>query len=137
MPEKGEKSRKNKKRKHETNYSFDFLIKNDPPTREDFLKNISKHLAKLRQLQGWTQDKLNHRLGSADALVSKWECGIKTPTGFNLYCWADALSERLTTMPKGTMKCVFYLSNGDKIIREFQENAEDCIKNNPDMKETQ
>jgi hypothetical protein len=42
-----------------------------------------------------TQD-LDHRLGNADRLVSKWECGIRTPTSFNLYCWAFALGMRLT-----------------------------------------
>lgn len=36
----------------------------------------------------------------ADRLVSHWECGVRTPTGFNLYCWADALQSRLIVIPK-------------------------------------
>lgn len=104
-------------KKTEKDYSFDFLIENDPPTRTDFLNNLSKHLATLRQMKGWTQDKLNYRLGIADRLMNKWECGDKTPSGFNLYCWADALGEQLITMPKDTVYCEFTLSDGEKVKR--------------------
>ena len=64
-------------------------------TRDDFLKGLVAQLIQLRLKRGLTQEELNHRLGVADRLVSKWECGVRTPTSFNLYCWADALDGKL------------------------------------------
>lgn len=60
-------------------------------TREDFLKDVVKQLVDARHAAGMTQEMLNDDLGVADRLVNKWECGIKSPSGFVLYCWADAL----------------------------------------------
>jgi transcriptional regulator with XRE-family HTH domain len=65
-------------------------------TREDFLEDVVKSLIDLRVKVNMTQDDINHKLGVADRLVSKWECGVRTPTSFHLYCWADALNGRLT-----------------------------------------
>ncbi|MDN5201499.1 helix-turn-helix transcriptional regulator [Fulvivirgaceae bacterium BMA10] len=64
-------------------------------TRDDFLKDAVKDLIHLRHEHKMTQEELNHRLGVADRLVNKWECGLRTPTSFNLYCWADALDAKL------------------------------------------
>lgn len=125
MQKEGEESRS--KNVYEP-YTFDFLDKNDPPTRADFLKTIAKELAHIRRTFGLTQDKLNYRLGIADRLLNKWECGDKTPSGFNLYCWADALNERLITAPKEVASATFILKDGSKIEREFIENAEDVTK---------
>ena len=47
-------------------------------------------IARRKEL-GLTQDDVNYKLGVADRLVSKWECGIRTPTSFNLLCWAQVL----------------------------------------------
>ncbi|MEP0264009.1 helix-turn-helix transcriptional regulator [Dokdonia sp.] len=44
-----------------------------------------------RKELGMTQEDVNHKLGVADRLVSKWECGMRTPTSFNLHCWAQVL----------------------------------------------
>ncbi len=65
-------------------------------TRNDFLKDVVTLLIARRIELGVTQDDLNHMLGVADRLVSKWECGIRTPTSFHLYCWADALESMIT-----------------------------------------
>ena len=65
-------------------------------TRTDFLKDVVLLLIARRLELGITQDELNHMLGVADRLVSKWECGIRTPTSFHLYCWADALESLIT-----------------------------------------
>lgn len=65
-------------------------------TRTDFLKEVVLLLIARRLELGITQDELNHKLGVADRLVSKWECGIRTPTSFHLYCWADALESMVT-----------------------------------------
>jgi transcriptional regulator with XRE-family HTH domain len=64
-------------------------------TRNDFLKDVVEELVRLRKQRKYTQEELNYRLGVADRLISKWECGLRTPTSFNLYCWADALDARL------------------------------------------
>ena len=64
--------------------------------RNDYLRDIVRKLVEQRQKLGLTQEELNARLGIADRLISKWECGIRSPTSFNLYCWAFALGMRLT-----------------------------------------
>ena len=63
--------------------------------RDDFLRDVVKELVRLRKQRKYTQEELNYRLGVADRLISKWECGLRTPTSFNLYCWADALDAKL------------------------------------------
>ena len=70
-----------------------------PKSRQDFLKDVVGDLVRLRHTRGMTQENLNHKIGVADRLVSKWECGIRTPTSFNLYCWADALDGKLKVVP--------------------------------------
>ena len=39
-------------------------------------------------------------LGVAKGLVSKWECGIRKPSGWLFCCWADALDMKITLTPK-------------------------------------
>lgn len=73
-------------------------------TRTDFLHEVVKQLIKQRQSLGLTQDDLNHMLGVADRLVSHWECGIRSPTAFHLYCWADALKSRLAIIANDNKK---------------------------------
>ncbi|MFL1013255.1 helix-turn-helix domain-containing protein [Flavisericum labens] len=67
--------------------------------RKDFLHDVVKQLINQRHLLGVTQDELNHALGVADRLVSHWECGVRSPTAFHLYCWADALNSKLVIVP--------------------------------------
>ena len=74
------------------------IIKNHD-IRRDFLKDVVNQLIKQRHCLDLTQEELNARLGIADRLLSKWECGIRTPTSFNLYCWAFALGLKLTVIP--------------------------------------
>ncbi len=74
------------------NIKFDYPFK----ARSDFLEDIVKLLIKRRLQLRMTQDELNHKLGVADRLVSKWKCGMRTPTSFHLYCWADALKSMMT-----------------------------------------
>ncbi len=69
--------------------------------RRDFLHDMVKQLVRQRHRLGITQDDLNHTLGVADRLVSHWECGVRSPTAFHLYCWADALKGRLVFIPDG------------------------------------
>lgn len=68
-------------------------------TRTDFLQDVVKQLVKQRHKLGITQDDLNHTLGVADRLVSHWECGVRSPTAFHLYCWTDALQGQMVFLP--------------------------------------
>ena len=67
--------------------------------RSDYLKDVVSVLVSQRHKVGITQEELNARLGVADRLVSKWESGMRSPTSFNLYCWAYALGMKLTVTP--------------------------------------
>lgn len=80
---------------------FKMTIKFDYPykTRSDYLETLVKALVRRRKQLGITQEELNHKLGMADRLVSKWEVGTRTPLTFHLYCWADALKSELTIIP--------------------------------------
>lgn len=60
-------------------------------TRDDFLKIVVCPMIARRKELGLTQDDVNYKLGVADRLVSKWECGVRSPTAFNLLCWAQVL----------------------------------------------
>ena len=64
-------------------------------TRHDFLTKVISQFVKRRKELGLTQDEVNFRIGVADASVSKWECGYRTPTFFNLICWAEVLQSEL------------------------------------------
>ena len=74
-------------------FNYDFK------TRDDFLKDIVKPMVKRRKNLQMTQEHLDFTLGVAHRLVSKWECGNRTPLSFHLYCWADALDGRIVFLP--------------------------------------
>ncbi|MEQ9297611.1 MAG: helix-turn-helix transcriptional regulator [Cyclobacteriaceae bacterium] len=61
-------------------------------TRQDFLKKMVIQLVRRRKQLGLTQEELNYKIGVADRLIGKWECGMRTPNSFNLLCWAEALN---------------------------------------------
>lgn len=75
------------------------IIIQNHDVRVDYLKDVVKELVKQRKNLNLTQEELNARLGIADRLLSKWECGLRTPTSFNLYCWALSLGLKLTVIP--------------------------------------
>ena len=81
--------------------------------RSDFLHDVVKELVRQRHRLGITQDDLNDILGVADRLVSHWECGVRSPTAFHLYCWADALKGQLVFVPNGidTHKLILQLQS--------------------------
>jgi len=79
-----------------SNMKFDYPYKE----RNDFLKEVVSQLIKRRKELGVTQNNLNYDLGVADYLVAKWENGLRTPTSFHLYCWADALLCDLVITPR-------------------------------------
>ncbi|WP_319480251.1 helix-turn-helix transcriptional regulator [uncultured Draconibacterium sp.] len=71
--------------------------------RSDYLKDVVSVLVSQRHKVGISQEELNARLGVSDRLVSKWECGMRSPTSFNLYCWAYALGMKLTVTADKTI----------------------------------
>ena len=62
-------------------------------------KVISQFVIKREQL-GLTQSNLDDILGVAKGLVSKWEVGIRKPSGFLFCCWAEALDCEIILKPK-------------------------------------
>ncbi len=66
-----------------------------PKTRDDFLEDVAMQLIQKRKELGFTQEQVDHIMGNSDRLCSKWECGMRTPTAFNLYCWVEALSGKI------------------------------------------
>lgn len=102
-------------------------------TRDDFLKGLVAQLIQLRLKRGLTQEELNHRLGVADRLVSKWECGVRTPTSFNLYCWADALDGELIIIeqpnrPAKTEEGKFGVLSNDTVQYYTPINDNGCLR---------
>ncbi len=71
-------------------------------TRDDFLKDVVIQLIFRRLELGISQEELNYKLGIADRLVNKWECGTRTPIAFHLYCWADALDGKIVFVPNNS-----------------------------------
>lgn len=84
--------------------------------REDFLKDVVGDLVALRKQRNLTQEDLNYKLGVADRLVSKWECGLRTPTSFNLYCWADALDAKLKVVANDNWKNIVPKPANENIV---------------------
>ena len=74
------------------------------PTRNDFLQDVVIQLVERRRALGLTQEHVDHIMGNSDRLCSKWECGTRTPTGFNLYCWATTLKCELKIKIKNEYK---------------------------------
>ncbi|MGB5943298.1 MAG: helix-turn-helix transcriptional regulator [Leeuwenhoekiella sp.] len=98
------------------NVKFGYIEK----AREDFLSEIVKPMVTRRKQLGLTQEDLDNKLGVADRLVSKWECGLRTPTSFHLYCWADALGGVICFVPRNQ----HYLSNAEKLPNAVNDNEE-------------
>lgn len=69
--------------------------------RTDFLSDLVRELINRRIQFAMTQEELNDHLGLSEGHLAKWETGRRTPTTFNLHCWADALGCRLTIAPLG------------------------------------
>lgn len=60
-----------------------------------FDQEIIKKLADRRYSLGKTQEYMNHKIGCADRLINKWECGTRLPSAFSLWCWVTSLGGRI------------------------------------------
>ncbi len=70
-----------------------------PKMRQDFLRSVVSQLARRRYELGLTGLALDHKIGCAENLVAKWECGMRTPSAINLMYWAEALGCKWILVP--------------------------------------
>jgi len=86
-----------KKTKNQDSKTYLF---NQPKTmRDDFLSEVVHQFITRRNELNLTQEDVDLRMGNADRQCSKWECGLRTPTSFNLLCWAEALEAKICLYP--------------------------------------
>lgn len=62
-----------------------------PPIQNKLYKNIVDAMVEARKNIGYTQAQVDFKIGCADGLVSKWECGDRIPSFFMLACWSEVL----------------------------------------------
>ena len=65
-----------------------------------FDNQVISQFVVARKNKGISQLEMDEILGVAKGLVSKWECGIRKPSGWLFCCWADALDMQITLTPK-------------------------------------
>ena len=68
---------------------------------EHFHNQVIPQFVSLRKKQNISQLEMDEILGVAKGLVSKWECGIRKPSGWLFCCWAEALGAEITLREKG------------------------------------
>ncbi len=56
-----------------------------------FFKKVIPQFVRQRRKLKLSQGSVDDILGCAKGLVSKWEVGIRKPSGFLFCCWADSL----------------------------------------------
>ena len=62
---------------------------------EQFHNQVIPQFVALRKALGISQLEMDEILGVAKGLVSKWECGIRKPSGWLFCCWAEALGAEI------------------------------------------
>ncbi|NQU56675.1 MAG: helix-turn-helix transcriptional regulator [Rhodospirillales bacterium] len=67
--------------------------------RHDLYADLIDDFVRRRRKLGLSQEAVNDRIGCADGLVGKWECGIRTPTPRSFAEWSRALGVRLELVP--------------------------------------
>ena len=65
-----------------------------------FYKEVIPQFVKRRNELGYTQSSLDYDMNIARGLISKWEVGIRKPSGFLFCCWAEALGCDLIIVTK-------------------------------------
>ena len=53
-----------------------------------------------RKKLGISQLEMDEIVGVAKGLVSKWDCGVRKPSGYLFCIWAEALGMTITLQPK-------------------------------------
>ena len=67
-----------------------------------FFDTVIPQFVERRKTLGLSQSRLDEMIGCARGLVSKWEVGIRKPSGFLFCCWANALECHIKIKPKET-----------------------------------
>lgn len=67
---------------------------------EHFHNQVIPQFVSLRKKRNISQLEMDDILGVAKGLVSKWECGIRKPSGWLFCCWAEALGAKITLEEK-------------------------------------
>lgn len=62
------------------------------PVEERYYAALIRQLVDARKRAGISQEDLSARIGVSDAMVAKWEAGMRLPTSYWLMCWAQALN---------------------------------------------
>lgn len=65
-----------------------------------FFDTVIPQFVEQRKKLGLSQSRLDEMIGCARGLVSKWEVGIRKPSGFLFCCWANALKCTLVLKEK-------------------------------------
>ena len=65
-----------------------------------FHEQLIPQFVDARKKLGISQLEMDEILGVAKGLVSKWEVGIRKPSGFLFCCWADSLKMKIKLVPK-------------------------------------
>ena len=65
-----------------------------------FHNQLIKQFVKRRYELGYTLAQMDDILGVAKGLVSKWEVGMRRPSGLLFCCWADSLGCELKLKEK-------------------------------------
>lgn len=60
--------------------------------RNMFMQEVISNLIERRKELRYTQADIDYMMGNSDGQCSKWECGMRSPTAFNLYCWSESLN---------------------------------------------
>jgi len=67
---------------------------------KNFYEQLIPQFVQRRKELGITQSTLDNDMNIARGLVSKWEVGIRKPSGFLFCCWAEALDCEIILKPK-------------------------------------
>ena len=65
-----------------------------------FHNQVIPQFVQLRKKRKISQLEMDEILGVAKGLVSKWECGIRKPSGWLFCCWAEALGAEIMLKEK-------------------------------------
>ena len=64
-------------------------------TYDHFMGDLIRQFIERRKAFGLTQLDIDYMLGNSDGLCSKWECGSRSPTAFNLFYWMQVLRMKI------------------------------------------
>lgn len=74
-------------------------LKYAPNQRSDFETQFIQQLIERRHQLNLSQRYVNESIGVAEGLLAKWETGLRSPSGYLLFCWAEALQCRIKVEP--------------------------------------